>query len=340
MAYMETPRRGQWRVRWRDATGALRSSSRFTDKTKAQVCLEECAAREEARRPAGVGEPMSLAALVESFINARLADDRASELHLDRNARKVLQRLFAARGWARLSDLRTGQVTGLKLGEHRALKAVLRHAKSIGQPVEDGLVWLKPPKRVRKPQRDLLRPEQVAALVDAAAEWCPASGALAHMLATYGHRPQTAVQTRVKDVDLERGLISLEVKGGDKLRHPLLPATIDWLRPLVEGRAPEAFLFIGHDGQPWGTGQRLAQWWHHYVGGKTTPDQPGVYNLKRYAISSMLERGLAPKTICSITGHRTPATLHLYARTNEDRQREALAALATLPSTARRIAGQ
>jgi integrase len=65
------------------------------------------------------------------------------------------------------------------------------------------------------------------------------------------------------------------------------------------------------------------------IGRYAHPHDAGVYALKRYAISRMLGLGLDPRTIASITGHRTVSLiLDRYARTHEDRQRAALAALA------------
>jgi hypothetical protein len=55
----------------------------------------------------------------------------------------------------------------------------------------------------------------------------------------------------------------------------------------------------------------------------------GYYDLKRYAISTMLGRGVDAKAVASITGHRTVSLLlNTYARTNESRQQAALAAIA------------
>lgn len=66
---------------------------------------------------------------------------------------------------------------------------------------------------------------------------------------------------------------------------------------------------------------------HRALQSVLTGRTPGIYQLKRRAISRMLAGGLDVATIASITGHRTPAGLLTYARTNEDRQRAALAVL-------------
>jgi integrase len=77
----------------------------------------------------------------------------------------------------------------------------------------------------------------------------------------------------------------------------------------------------------------LSNCWYHQIGEFVTPDKPGIYHLKRRAISRLLAKGIDPATIASMTGHRTPSIILAYARTNEERQRVALAALEVLSVT-------
>ena len=62
---------------------------------------------------------------------------------------------------------------------------------------------------------------------------------------------------------------------------------------------------------------------YHYLDGELT-----VW--KRRAITRLLAAGQDPATIASITGHRTPAVILTYARTNEERQQSAIAAIERL----------
>jgi hypothetical protein len=68
-------------------------------------------------------------------------------------------------------------------------------------------------------------------------------------------------------------------------------------------------------------------YWYHQVGENVTKDRPGIYNLKRYAVTRLLSQGLDVATIASITGHRTPAVILTYASTNYEQQKAAVAAL-------------
>ena len=97
---------------------------------------------------------------------------------------------------------------------------------------------------------------------------------------------------------------------------------------------PDDAMIVSHQGKPWRSGAAFAYWWYHEVGdpllalGVISKAQRGIQNLKRYAISRLLGLGLDVETIRSITGHRTPAVILRYARTNEERQRTAINALA------------
>jgi integrase len=330
MANIERVTANRWRVCWQDATGKRMSSKRFKTKKDALYCKERVELGLAALKPQSGITVIPLPELIERYLASRVKEDRAKPGYVLKT-RATLLHLIEERGWKSSAAITVESAGTLKLGEYRLFKALVRYGAQIGQPLDQRVLLMSAPKRVRKPKSALLTPEQVAMLIDEAADWCPANGALAHMLSTYGHRPESAVQLRVGSVDLEGGTLTLEVKGGDVVRHPLLESTLRLLRPLCVGRGAEEFLFLNHRGKPWGTGQALASWWYHYVGEEKHEDAPGIYELKRYAITSMLDRGLSLDTIASITGHRTPAILLTYARTNADKQARAIAALAQNP---------
>jgi hypothetical protein len=158
---------------------------------------------------------------------------------------------------------------------------------------------------------------------------------LAHLVATYGHRPQSLAMLRVESVELTPApRMKLPVKSGDTIRHPLLPETAELLARAI-GKRKTGPLLLDPLGKAWTSGAKASAWFWHQVGADTGEKDKekrkpaiGIYQLKCYAISRMLDLKLDLKTIASITGHRTPAVLLRYARTNETRQLAALSALA------------
>jgi site-specific recombinase XerD len=173
-----------------------------------------------------------------------------------------------------------------------------------------------------------------------AAKQSPGCVALLRFLATYGHRPITAARLTVADLDLERGTLTLNVKGGDTIRHAVLPATIDDLRPLIEGQRPTCPIFRTVTGLPYldpratRTRQRMPAWFRDLAARAGV--KASIYDLKRLAVSRLFAAGADLATIASITGHRTPAVLLRYARTNEARQQAALQHIARQQTDARR----
>lgn len=242
-----------------------------------------------------------------------------------------MRSLCDARGWHG-----TASVTALAAstfrqqgGSPRAgalIAGVLRWARDIlDQRVDPkALVVLRPGKPGRKPSPTLMSDEQVQAAEALAARMSPSAAALVHCLSTYGWRPITAARLTVADLDVSAGTITCQVKGGDEVRHPLHADTLDRIVAVALGREPEAPLFLD---------PRHATGWA--VRGSRTIDQWArdhlrikVYDLKRYAISTMLDKGISPQDIASFTGHRTISQVLKYARTNEARQRATLAKLA------------
>lgn len=343
MAYIESPKRGRWRVRWYDLDGKQRTSGWIKDKAEALRYQTKVEAEAGAAKVADRNGLLPLAELIERYIQNREGDDRTGERHAA-NVRATLGRVAESRGWKTCLDITGERAAGLKQGEYRLVKALVRFAAQLGQPADPRVLLMRGPKRTRKPEKPLLKVEEVAALLDRAEETGEGTGAIAHCLATYGHRPESIVKVKVGDVDLAGGFLTLLVKGGDTIRHPILPATLARLAPLCLGREADDPLFISHlrgpagkDGErpmrPWKSGQELASFWYKHIGGKVTPHDPGIYSIKKFAISSMLSRGLDAETIASITGHREAKTVLLYARTNERQQRAALAIIASLTPT-------
>jgi integrase len=243
-----------------------------------------------------------------------------------------LSRLIAARGWRSTADVTPSNAGALNVSQHRYLKAALRFAQLLNQPVDPRCVRLPLPKRPRKPLAALLTDDEVAALIARAARYSPFLAAAGHLVATYGHRPESLVKITCGDIDLAATppTIAMEVKSGDRIRHPLTAETVAILRPLIAGRPLASRLLLRPDGGTWASGDALALYWYRQVGENVTPDRPGIYHLKRRAITRLLAAGQDPATIASITGHRTPSVILTYARTNDQRQQAAIAALESL----------
>ncbi len=255
-------------------------------------------------------------------------------------AKETLERCTA--DWTTTADATPSSMAKLKVGPWRIAKACLRWARIyLSQDVDAGAIGRRPHRTTTKPQPDLLTEAQVAELVAKAERLGGLSGrALAHLVSTYGHRPQSLAMLRIEKIELgERPRMTFPVKSGDTHRHPILPETAELLARLI-GDRKEGPLLLDPLGKAWTSGAKASAWFWHQVGADTDEKDKakrkpaiGIYQLKCYAISLMLERKLDLKTIASITGHRTPAVILRYARTNETRQLAALSALAAHQAT-------
>jgi len=317
MASIERLRKGCWRVRWREA-GRNRSSPRFATESEAAEFLTQAEARETARRvPDGL--PLTGRELAERW-----------RLHLakrGRTARYVEQaadRVAVSIGDQQLSHLTLDALRALPLGRRRVVQAALRWAVAeLGAAVPPACLKLPTGPPPRRTPTDLM-PDDVFATIQAAADQVSAHlGTIVHLVGVYGHRPESLAKLRPADLDLAGARLSLTVKGGDRIRHPILPETVERLR-----RAPPPFLDPG-TGKPFALGWDIARVYRSCLGRSRWKPEPGIYALKRRAISRMLGMNLDAATVASITGHRRPdILLRHYARTNEARQEQAVAALA------------
>lgn len=324
-------------VRWRE--GGRRSPILTTPliarKDQAVTTLARIEAEVAALGPVRRGGDLPLAEVLQRWKASRVARG-ARAIHLDK-AMSRLSAMIKACGWDSCPDITTESIETWRAGggSPRAgayLRAVLRWAsETIGQRVAPSvLVALRPRPTGRRPRPALVGARQIAdwqALADAAS---PSAGALLHCLATYGWRPITAADLQVRHYDRERGMITTTVKGGDVVEHPVLPETIKRLTPLVKGRGPDDPLFIDPRTQeawnPNASARGSIVRWCSELGLRS-------YDLKRWAISGMLRRGLPPQTVRLFTGHRTISQVLAYARTNEDEARAALSQLVPPPST-------
>jgi integrase len=230
--------------------------------------------------------------------------------------------VIAALGDMPLSHLSLDALRAQPLGRRRVLQAALRWAVAeLGAAVPPACLKLPTGPPPRRTPTDLM-PDDVFATIQAAADEVSGHmGAIVHLVGVYGHRPESLAKLR--PADLEGARLSLTVKSGDRIRHPILPETVERLR-----RAPPPFLDPG-TGEPFASGWDIARVYRSCLGRSRWKAEPGIYALKRRAISRMLGLNLDAATVASITGHRRPdVLLRHYARTNETRQEAAVAALA------------
>ncbi len=324
MAYVEHSKlRKAWRVRWRPHPGAKLASTAWLDrKSDAAAVLVQKQAAEGAQKHRSGDVPT-----LEAGVLRWLANSRVAEANQEKCAKAL------ARCWVRCQVTRFDQLSPsvwkqLRIGERRLLRAFLRWADRVDIPYDRRCLHLPEAVRVRKAKAkaQLLTEAQVDQIVAAAGIWCPASAVLCHMIATYGHRPQSLAMATVGDY--QGGMLSLTVKGGDRIRHRLLPETVALLDPVVADRAADEPLLPSHHGRAWRSGEEFAIWYWPHIGEKVVGhERAGCYHLKRFAITRMMDH-VDAATAASITGHRDPATLLRYLRTNESKQEAALAAIA------------
>lgn len=322
MASLE--RRGRtWRVVWRIA-GAKRHLDGLRTKAEAQAARARIEGELAAMRPVRAGAVLSWAELL-----ARYCADRASrvtESHLDQVRRSISK---VSAGWASVGDCRIATLPSCLTGyDRRCLRGLLAFARDLGQPVDAAVIRHLRPQPQRAAPRLLLTDDQVAWMQAEAGHWGPGDGGIVHMIATYGHRSESLIRLAKDAVDLAGARITLRVKSGDTISHPLIPATVERLRSMMAAHAGR-HLFPAHlsGGDPWPSAKVFASWFCHHIGARIGKGA-GILGLRRYAITRMLGLGLDARTIASITGHRTVSLLlNTYAQTNEQRQLAAVSAL-------------
>lgn len=329
---------GGWRVGWRE--GGRASPKRWSQVfgTKQEAADELVRVRAHMATPVRSLAPMPWVEVVERYVAWRMK--LGASTRYEAELRAALLTRSTRPPWETTRDASVATVEVLPVGTAKLALAVLRWArKRFRQPVDEDALGYEQPSRPRKPEAPLLTDEQVAALLARAERLCLGGFGIGHVVSVYGHRPESVVPVPTHAFDLKAARYRLRVKSGDLHEHPLTTATVALLRRVLAGRPPDAPAFLGPTGEPWADGRSFSSWWHHQVGmpcREVAPGQAGIKQVKGYAISNMLARGLDLKTIASITGHRTPGVLLRYARTNEQRQAEAIRALEAAPHGAPR----
>jgi hypothetical protein len=317
----------KWRVR-QFSGGKLRTVASCSTKPDALVILRRIEEQEQARGRVVRGSQLPLSEVLARWSAAKIAEGN-DPLHTQA-AETRLRNMAERLNWASTMAVTVLAVSSYRManGSPRTcsfLAAVLRWARdTLDQHVDPkALLALRPGKANRKPAKPLLTAEQVAAVEALAGQMHSNAATLVHCLSTYGWRPITAARMVVADFDAVGGTITCRVKGGDVVRHLLLPETTARLRWRVAEAKPQDPLFVDprtKAGWALAGSYTISQWSRDHLRTK-------VYDLKRYAISTMLNKGIPPQDIAQFTGHRTIAQVLRYARTNELRQAATLAIL-------------
>lgn len=318
---------GGYRVVWRvGGRGSSRKKSPVhptkRDAVAAQKLIEST---ESARKPISPGTSISWnEATARYLIFAKPRSTRYAKDITD-----TCTRMAKVYGWTDPDGVTPDQIKEMLPRNARIILPVVRYAAKCGQRTNPLTLISAPRSTPRKPRCDALTADQVRVLIAMATIWHPSNGALVHMIATYGHRAETLATARVADFDQAAGRITLLVKNGDTIRHPVTTETQGILSKLVADRAPTDALFHGHNDKPWADGHAFAQWWGHSIA-EDFPRSAGILDLRRYGISRMLSLGLDARTVADITGHRTVSLLlNTYARSDDARRSAAIAALET-----------
>lgn len=324
-----------WRVEWREGgrEGKRQNTPTFSTEQEADEACERVNERMRSMKAARTGVVLTIGEIASRWQAAKIAEGN-DPLWAVRYA-KANRGMAKIRKWSTVLDITPEAVArwrqdGGSPGSGATFRAMLWWAKDfLDQPVRDQtLLALRRPRHRRKPKKPLIATTTVSAWLKQARDISPDSEALLHCLATYGWRPITASRLLVGDVNRKLGTIRTRVKGGDVIEHPLQPSTLRLLRPILDARKPDEPLFLDpRTGRAFGPmGASSAHQWFRdwFTRDKDGNVLGGIYDLKRYAISNALARGMVAQDVALFTGHRTIGQVNGYARTNETTARRVL----------------
>ncbi|CAN5308454.1 site-specific integrase [soil metagenome] len=202
----------------------------------------------------------------------------------------------------------------------------------MGQAVSDGLIRRNPAAGVKSPRVEprrqrYLTGEELAGLADAADAIRPGSGALVSFLGWSGLRWGEAVALRVGSLDVARRRVTVaesatEIAGRLTFGTPKTHETRTVIVPgqvvadlvvLIDGRAPDALVFVSPEGGP----LRLSNWrrrvWAPAVTAAGAPADLTLHDLRDTAAALMISSGASVKAVQRALGHKSAAmTLDVY----------------------------
>lgn len=337
----------RYRIVWREGgRGSKRHISElFVEKAKALDALNEKNDELAATKKVGTRLAMSWGEVRQRWKRAKLSEGSGNR-YVD-EAMAAMKR--HTDDWKTVKDVSAQALRDMPIGARRYSCVCLKWAADeLNQPVDLKVIKLSKRKgrTVTKPPRDLISEWDEICLMAAASNWCQGALGIGHLVARYGHRAESLVGLPPEGIDLRRKKITIIVKSGDEITHPLLDESVDILSPMVKAATPGKPMFLAPNGLPWKDGHSFAGWWYHRIGERVTPYWPGYYCLKSKAITTLLDLGVSLDDIQKITGHRSKVQLLKYVRTNEVRQALAMEKLeasrrppAHDPESSRLVAG-
>lgn len=269
-----------------------------------------------------------------------------------KNVADILGQLALTRGWLKVKDIspaaialwqreageaRRDKVSGKKAkGVHvsrymQYLLTILRwSARTYKIEVDPDVLSLRPPKLERKANKELLTEEQVASIREASWAYGPRAAALIDYLLTYGARPVTACKLTLGD--LRGSVLTIDkAKHSGGWSHPIdAEQAAEWKRHNYSNESSAPLFPHPSEDRPWrvtgGRAKEVCDWYLHTISNKLKlpKNVHGIYDLKRWAITRMLDAGLPPADIAMFTGHRNLEQILTYNRTNETRAQKAL----------------
>lgn len=351
MAWVEKSAQG-WVIRWRADDGTRPVAGPYPSKGDAEKAASEFEARTPKRRRRTAGprpvDPLTIAQLAALWRLDRMDDEErmkrpGAQTYLD-EAKRLVSAVWPAE--TRPQDVTVAMAKALRKKAGRtsaSMRHILRWARGNHGTPFDPMVdeALKPPPSLHE-RRERLTDRAVLAGLSRARRH--GQLALVSCLAVYGWRGITASRADVGDVDLAGARMRLTIKHDrDAWWIPLFDFHVRMLRPLVEGRAPDAPLFVpprhararsADDKRqrgrwmisPGGSAVMLATWLRRNV-------LPGVGSkqLKKFAVSRMLAgewpwtRPLTRADVRLITGQKSDAIVGRYDETNLSRARAFMA---------------
>lgn len=287
---------------------------------------------------------LRLADVIDQWLDQEPSDYR-------REAAAILGGLALRQGWVRVADITPAAIalwhrqaseakrekTGGAIHVARYqqyLLGVLRWAhRTYKVPVHPDVLTMRLPKRQKGPPRTLLTDAQVDDIRKMARSYGPCARNIIEYLLTYGARPITACRLCVRD--LVGNTLTIEnAKHSGGWRHPVDARQAKRWRAEVYSTAPDAPLFPHYtEDRAWkikdGKAAELSSWYRCTIAKrlKLPEGVRGIYDLKRWAITRMLDRGLPPADVALFTGHTDLEQVLTYNRTNQDRATKALVLL-------------
>lgn len=258
------------------------------------------------------------------------------------------------RGWVKVSDLTPGVLntwlrdakraaaeadeSRTRTSSIRYLLAALRWAAAEkGVAVRPEVLTYKPPRELRPPRRakpPLLTDQQVLDIRRLAEGYGPRAASVVEYLLTYGARPTTACKLVRGDLDPVRLELHIEkAKHSGGWRHPVQRPHVAWRMLANWQDADDGAPLFPHyrEDRAWqldddGSAKELCWWYQSTIAKRLKFPQEliGIYNLKRWAITNMLARGIEPATVANFTGHMQLSQVLVYTTTNEERGRAVL----------------